>query len=194
MMRLDERKPIRKIVDGKLFCIPCNTKVESQHHFAANHDPRILKCEECGVEKIGKAKMKDHKRLHQSAKCPKCNKAYSNKSSLWTHEQLCIKGKTPQIYVCDQCSYQSTNKYRFKKHKEENLCKAMQKLEPIKIIKKEPKIIKTEVVEDKESQIRIPEKKCPFCPYETKHVRNFRRHVLETCKGREEDDQLVVSI
>ena len=124
-MRLDERKPIRKIVDGKLFCIPCNTKVESQHHFAANHDPRILKCEECGVEKIGKAKMKDHKRLHQSAKCPKCNKAYSNKSSLWTHEQLCIKGKTPQIYVCDQCSYQSTKKCRFKKHKEENLCKAM---------------------------------------------------------------------
>ena len=52
-MRLEERKPIRKIVDGKLFCIPCNTKVESQHHFAANHDPRILKCEECGVETGG---------------------------------------------------------------------------------------------------------------------------------------------
>ena len=192
-----EIKHIKKVVDGKLFCIPCDTKVGSREHFQLHHDPRIFKCEECGAEKVGNRRMKDHKRKHQSATCPKCNKTYGNKSSLWTHKQQCIYFETARTYDCDQCSYKSFRNDALKSHKEvnhsnERLLKAMAQVGPIKIIKKEPKIPKTEAVEDRLS--RIPEKKCPYCPYASKISTNFKQHVLESCKGLQDKEVNVLFI
>merc|ERR1712098_3500 len=189
-----EKKFIKKIVDGKLFCIPCNTKVESKHHFAAKHDSRIFKCEECGMEKVGNAKMNDHKKLHRSATCPKCKKTCSSKSSLWDHKNHCIENaKTKE---CDQCSYKARRGFTLKKHKERHhsdvgLAKAMAQLKPIKIIKKEEKAIKNEAVD---TPIWIPDLKCPFCPFVTKRRRNLMKHVLKNCKGQQDKDVNVLFI
>ena len=109
----EEVKTIKIVSDGspvpvsqRVLCNICNESLMSQayldRHMKVLHSANSLVCNDCGVVKETRKKLRDHKRIHVQCVCQKCGKLFS-KMSIQQHLKFFCKGnqaKTAAVYFC----------------------------------------------------------------------------------------------
>ena len=81
-------------VSEMVMCDICSVSLMPQYldrHMKGMHSDETLVCNECGVVKDSRKKMRDHKRLHLKLVCHKCGKEVSKFNSR-RHLKLCKLG------------------------------------------------------------------------------------------------------
>ena len=121
----EEVKTIKIVSDGspvpvsqRVLCNICNESLMSQayldRHMKALHSANSLVCNDCGVVKETRKKLRDHKRIHVQCVCQKCGKLFS-KMSIQQHLKFFCKGNQAKtaavhqdkVYKCKFCTFQS---------------------------------------------------------------------------------------
>ena len=126
----EEVKTIKIVSDGspvpvsqRVLCNICNESLMSQayldRHMKALHSANSLVCNDCGVVKETRKKLRDHKRIHVQCVCQKCGKSFS-KMSIQQHLKFFCKGNQAKtaavhqdkVYKCKFCTYISISVFR----------------------------------------------------------------------------------
>ena len=95
-------------------CSDCGKMFPSKKHLSDHigvHDKTVLKCEECGMEVIGRKKMHNHLKLHILIDCKKCG-TKMKANSITAHKTKC----EDITYNCATCPYVSNDKRSLKAH------------------------------------------------------------------------------
>ena len=126
----EEVKTIKIVRDGspvpvsqRVLCNICNESLMSQayldRHMKVLHSANSLVCNDCGVVKETRKKLRDHKRIHVQCVCQKCGKSFS-KMSIRQHLKFFCKGNQAKtaavhqdkVYKCKFCTYISISVFR----------------------------------------------------------------------------------
>ena len=184
----------REDSETEKMCDLCPAVFESmkslQRHVKVKHDTRECICPECGISVVGMQKLAHHRSLHQTFRCPSCDKELGiNQRS--RHLKICVK---PEI-SCDQCDYVTKNEHLLQRHKKSHQkfycdqcpyqAKSRSKLDHHQEKKHGPE------AEPHRQCVTIHH--CGYCDYNSKNTGHVRDHE-RVCKVRKRHETRVEDI